>query len=317
MANEVTNFNIGGVDHAVQDVGARQLIAELQIAINAITSGDTTTAIKTFQEVIDFLDGVTDDATLIGKLNELRILINGKVDNVQNKGLSTEDYTTEDKQKLAGLSNYDDTGIQNAINHIQNTIDALTGKEDTTAAINTMNEVTAFLAGLTNSDTLTAKLAELRALIAAKYSKPTSGIPASDLANGVIPDVSGFATKTEVNAKANSADVYNKSEVDTKVANAGKVKSVSVNNGTPSQPDAQGNVNLTVAAGADTDIVGISVPSPYDGTVVFTKRNGDTVTVNLNHTHPQYLKYELLADEAAYEAIATKDSSTLYLITEE
>jgi len=227
MANEAKQFTIGGVTHDVMDVGARQLIADLQTAINAITSGDTTTAIKTFQEVINFLDGVTDDATLIGKLNELRTLI------------------------------------------------------------------------------------------AAKYSKPASGIPASDLADGVIPDVSGFATKTEVNAKANSADVYSKSEVDTKVANAGKVKSVSMNNGTPSQPDAQGNVNLTVAAGADTDIVGISVPSPYDGTVVFTKRNGDTVTVNLNHTHPQYLKYELLADEAAYEAIATKDSSTLYLITEE
>jgi hypothetical protein len=100
------------------------------------------------------------------------------------------------------------------------------------------------------------------------------------------------------------------------IGEAGEVKSVSVNNGTPSQPDAQGNVNLTVEAGADTDIVSISVPNPYDGTVVFTKRNGDTVTVNINHTHPQYLKYELLEDEAAYNAIATKDSSTLYLIPE-
>jgi hypothetical protein len=69
MANEAKQFTIGGVTHDVMDVGARQLIADLQTAINAITSGDTTTAIKTFQEVIDFLDGVTDDATLIGKLN--------------------------------------------------------------------------------------------------------------------------------------------------------------------------------------------------------------------------------------------------------
>ena len=145
------------------DTKIRQAIASLQNAIDAITSGDTTTAIKTFQEVIDFLDGVTDDATLIGKLNELRTLIN------------------------------------------------------------------------------------------AKYSKPASGIPASDLADGVIPDVSGFATKTEVNAKANSADVYTKTEVDDKVANAGKVKTVSVNGGTPSQPDAQGNVNVSVAAGSRGD----------------------------------------------------------------
>ena len=78
MANEAKQFTIGGVTHDVMDVGARQLIADLQTAINAITSGDTTTEIKTFQEVIDFLDGVTDDATLIGKLNELRTLINAK-----------------------------------------------------------------------------------------------------------------------------------------------------------------------------------------------------------------------------------------------
>lgn len=281
MANEAKQFTINGVTHDVMDVGARQLIADLQTAINAITSGDTTTAIKTFQEVIDFLDGVTDDATLIDKLNELRTLINGKqaalvsgtniktingntllgegdmtidevlfgklengefytglwimnrwswtatasrkdsvtlyvdvvahqiyrwqdtfvpvlnlatvatsgsyndltnkptiptktsdltndsgfltqhqdisgkVDKVTGKGLSTNDYTTAEKQKLAGLSNYDDTAIQNAI--------------------------------------------------AAKYTKPSTGIPASDIASGVIPDISG---------KANTADVYTKAQTD-------------------------------------------------------------------------------------------------------
>ena len=172
MANEAKQFTIGGVTHDVMDVGARQAIASLQNAIDAITSGDTTTAIKTFQEVIDFLDGVTDDATLIGKLNELRTLI------------------------------------------------------------------------------------------AAKYSKPASGIPASDLANGAIPDVSGFATKTEVNAKANSADVYSKSEVDDKVADAGKVKSVTIN----------GSKKLPNEQTGDVDI----------GTVVGTQGpKGDTGNVNI------------------------------------
>lgn len=43
------------------------------------------------------------------------------------------------------------------------------------------------------------------------YSKPSGGIPASDLAPGVIPDVSG---------KANAADVYTKTEVDQKLVGA-------------------------------------------------------------------------------------------------
>lgn len=129
--------------------------------------------------------------------------ISGKVDKVPGKGLSTEDYTTEDKQKLAGLSNYDDTGIQNAINRIQNAIDALTGTGDTTAAINTMNEVTAFLAGLTNSDTLTAKLAELRTMIDQKASSAA---------------LENLATKAELASKADKSNTYTKQEVDGKMA---------------------------------------------------------------------------------------------------
>jgi len=93
------------------------------------------------------------------------------------------------------------------------------------------------------------------------------------------------------------------------IGEAGEVKSVSVNNGTPSQPDAQGNVNITVEAGAGTDIVSISVPSPYDGTVVFTKRNGDTVTVNLNHTHENMAKL-VVCEES--DLPSTLDPATIY-----
>jgi hypothetical protein len=43
------------------------------------------------------------------------------------------------------------------------------------------------------------------------YTKPSGGIPASDLAAGVIPDISG---------KANAADVYTKTEIDQKLVGA-------------------------------------------------------------------------------------------------
>ena len=96
---------------------------------------------------------------------------------------------------------------------------------------------------------------------------------------------------------------------------ATSVQTISVNGGTAQQP-TNGVVNLTVSTGGDNDLVDLSDGTANDGAVVFTKRNGDTITLNLNHVHPQYLKYELLADEAAYNALATKDSSTLYLIPE-
>lgn len=35
-------------------------------------------------------------------------------------------------------------------------------------------------------------------------------------------------------------------------------------------------------------VVRVSAPVPNDGTIIFTHRNGDTDTVDLNHVHPQY-----------------------------
>ena len=45
-----------------------------------------------------------------------------KVDKVTGKGLSTNDYTTSEKTKLAGLTNYDDTAIKKQITDINTAI---------------------------------------------------------------------------------------------------------------------------------------------------------------------------------------------------
>ena len=100
------------------------------------------------------------------------------------------------------------------------------------------------------------------------------------------------------------------------------------------------------------DIVDISDGTANDGEVVFTRRSGDTVTLNFNHTHSQYALASSLSavatsgeysdllnkptiptldgcvqsssvtnivmcqNQAAYDAISPKDSATLYLIAE-
>lgn len=66
-----------------------------------------------------------------------------------------------------------------------------------------------------------AQKSQARANIGAgTYSKPSNGIPASDLANGVIPDISQFITKT-VNDLVNyytKSETYTKQEVQTLIA---------------------------------------------------------------------------------------------------
>lgn len=59
-----------------------------------------------------------------------------------------------------------------------------------------------------------------------------------------------------------------------------------------------------------------SITTNQDGTIVITLTNGDQITIDLNHEHPQYPKYHLCTDQAEYDAISTKDSATLYLIPE-
>lgn len=47
--------------------------------------------------------------------SEVAELQSGKVDKIEGKGLSTNDYTTEEKTKLAGLSNYNDSEVRELI----------------------------------------------------------------------------------------------------------------------------------------------------------------------------------------------------------
>lgn len=73
-----------------------------------------------------------------------------------------------------------------------------------------------------------------------------------------------------------------------------------------------GNIEIQGGGGVGFD----SISSNQDGTLLITLTNGDTITVDLNHNHPQYTKCVYCASQAAYDAISPKDSDTLYLILE-
>lgn len=67
----------------------------------------------------------TEEKTKLASLQnyddtEIRSSLSNKVDKEQGKGLSTNDYTNEEKNKLAGLSNYDDTEVKSDITSLQN-----------------------------------------------------------------------------------------------------------------------------------------------------------------------------------------------------
>lgn len=60
--------------------------------------------------------------TLEGDNTKNKQDIANKVDKVEGKRLSTEDYTTAEKEKLAGLKNYDDTEIKKDIQNLESDV---------------------------------------------------------------------------------------------------------------------------------------------------------------------------------------------------
>lgn len=90
-----------------------------------------------------------------------------KVDKVEGKQLSTEDFTTVLKNKLEGLSNYNDAEVKKNIASLQSTINTLVN-ENPNEVIDSFNEVKKFLEGVTDTKNLAAMLAALESKITAK-----------------------------------------------------------------------------------------------------------------------------------------------------
>lgn len=233
------------------DTEINEAINTLREDFDALVGGDTTTAIKSFNEVIAFLDGISDTQDLAGIISSIEqqiatkmdkttlatvatsgnyndltdkptipsevtestvsnwgftknngtvtsVKINGstkassngivdlgtvitehqdisgKVDKVNGKQLSTEDFTTVLKNKLESLNNYDDTSIQQAINTLRSDFNTLVGG-NTTTAIDNFNEIIAFLDGITDSQNLDNIIASIQLEIAKKQVALISG----------------------------------------------------------------------------------------------------------------------------------------------
>lgn len=98
-----------------------------------------------------------------------------KVDKMDGKGLSEEDFTKTLKLKLEGLKNYDDAEIRQKVNDLSDALDALVGTEDATKAIDTFNEVVAFLKNVENTEDLSGIIGAIEQQIADKQDALVSG----------------------------------------------------------------------------------------------------------------------------------------------
>lgn len=98
----------------------------------------------------------------------------GLVAQVPGKGLSTNDFTDVLKAKLDSLKNYDDAALRAAVDALEGQLDTILG-DGASAAIDTFNEIEAFLTGITDTQTLTGLLAELKSTITGETDTKLEG----------------------------------------------------------------------------------------------------------------------------------------------
>lgn len=158
----------------------------------------TVTSVKINNSTKSPSNGVVDLGTVITEHQD----ISGKVDKVDGKGLSTNDYTTTEKNKLAGIAEGAEVNVQSDWNATSG--DAFIKNKPTLATVATSgsyndlsNKPTIPSAitidsSLSSTSTNPVQNKVINSALSGKYSKPSGGIPNSDLANSKIT-ISGTA----------------------------------------------------------------------------------------------------------------------------
>lgn len=175
--------------------------------------------LATKDEVEEAISNVTGGGTSdLSKYATKEELAN-KVDKVDGKQLSTEDFTTLLKQKLEGLQNYDDTEVQQAVSKLRTDLDTLVSG-DATTAIETFNEVIAFLEGVSDTEDLEGIIASIEQQIAGKQDK--------------IDDLETIRSGASKGATA----LQEHQDISGKVDGGGVVKRIEKVSALPTNPDA-------------------------------------------------------------------------------
>lgn len=177
------------------DTAIRKVASDLSTFITGDPDADN--VINRWQEVVEFLSGMTEDKDMAGVLLDLKKQIlaevtsilsgyytSGQIDDrfvekIKGKGLSTNDLTDELLSKINGLSNYDDGWVRSEIASIKADIDTLLG-DGASDAIDTFHEIELFLQGITDKETLSGLLNDLRAEITALIPTKTSQLTNDD-----------------------------------------------------------------------------------------------------------------------------------------
>ena len=242
------------------------------------------------------LDNITAD-----KVNSW----DNKVDKVDGMGLSQENFTTTEKTRLQGLSNYDDTALSERISNVEQDIPKLATKEYVVQEIANSNSLTKEIV-----DSIPSNDEALDNVIYMLKITDESGNPAGyqqyTKINGVVQfigdtdiDLAGYAKTDELNAGLESK--INKTDIIDNLASSESDKPLSARQGKALKELMDSNNN-----GAETHINDSSIHiTPTDKVKLHEHTNKSLLDSLLSSGNG--LKY--LADDGTYKELFVKSTT--------
>lgn len=224
--------------------------------------GQAPEALNTIYELAEAM------ATNQGAVDTLESAIGNKVDKVSGKGLSTNDYTTTEKNKLAGIASGAEVNVQSDWSVTDTTSDAYIKNKPSLAAVATSGKYSDLSgrptvdSAISTSSTNAVQNKAITAAVNAKYTKPSTGIPSSDLSSGVQGSLakadSALQSFTETDpvftasaaASIKSSDISN---WNSKTSNVGTITGIKMNG---ASKGTSGVVDLGTVITAHQDISG-------------------------------------------------------------
>lgn len=226
--------------------------------------------------------------------------VSKKVDKIDGKGLSTEDFTTILKQKLESLKNFDSSEIENSISQLQTQINTLVSGNASTA-IESFNEIIAFLEGIEDSEDLSSIIASIEQSIAKKAdasslakvaktgsyndlkNRPTIPTSLSELSDDEVHRLVTDEEKQSWNSKSDFSGSYDDLQNKPTIPNAVTESTVSgwgftKNTGNYNKPSS-GIPKSDLASDVQTSLGKADTAlqeEQYKGTVTGVKMNGTT-----------------------------------------
>lgn len=125
------------------------------------------------------------------------------VKKVEGKGLSTNDFTNELKEKLEGITPYDPSELEAEISKLETSLNTLVSG-NASNAIESFNEIIAFLNNVSDKETLSGIIAGINTRIAEVEGKIPTKVSELTNDNGYLTehqDISHLATKNELKSK--------------------------------------------------------------------------------------------------------------------